>query len=330
MHAPFHLISRRQLGLAALACVSAMATPHVLAQNWPDKPIRIVVPYAPGAAADQLARAVGARLSTSLGQPVIVENRAGAGGTVGADYVAKAAPDGYTIVLGSDASHASNVFLVKKFPYDPIKSFTPIAPAAINHIVLVVNPSLPVKSISELIAYAKAHPNKLSFGSSGPGSAHHLAGELLNEKAGIHMVHVPYKGGGPAMADLLANTVPVLFASMATAKPQLDAGKVRALALVDAKRMDTMPKLPTIGETVPGYAISSWLAFFGPAGLPAPIVTRLNTEINKALAAPEFHATLEAAGLSVEEGTPQDLAAQQRNSVAQAEKLIKAAGIEPQ
>jgi len=329
MTASIRPTSRRWLVPLALACLGGLTT-AALAQTWPDRPIRIVVPYAPGASADQLARAVGARLATSLGQPVLVDNRAGAGGTLGADNVAKSAPDGYSIVLGSDASHAANVFLTKKFPYDPVKSFTPIAPAAINHIVLLVHPSLPIKSVAELITYAKANPGKLSYGSSGPGSAHHLAGELLNEKAGIQTVHVPYKGGGPAMADLLANTLPMLFASMATAKPHIDSGKVRALALIEAKRMPSMPNLPTIGETVPGYAISSWLAFFGPAGLPAPITARLNTEINKALAAPDLRASLESAGLTAVGGSPQELQAQQRETLAQSEKLIKAAGIEAQ
>ena len=252
------------IGLATLLAAAAAG-----AQTWPDKPLRLVVPYAPGAGADQLARAVGEQLGPGLGQTVVVDNRAGAGGTLGADAVAKAPPDGYTIVLGTDATHATNIYLSKKFPYDPVKSFTPIAPAAVNHIVLVVHPSLPVKNVAELIAYAKANPKKLSFGSSGNGSAHHLAGELLNEKAGIDMVHVPYKGGGPAMTDLLGNSIPVLFASYATAKPHIDSGKVRALAVVEDKRLG---QLPTIGETVPGYAISSWFAFFGPVNLP-PAVT---------------------------------------------------------
>lgn len=262
---------------AALALIMLGLAAGIQAQTYPDKPLRLIVPYAPGAGADQLARAVGERLGASLGQPVIVDNRAGAGGTLGADAVAKASPDGYTVVLGTDATHATNVFLSKKFPYDPIKSFTPIAPVAVNHIVLVVHPSLPVKNVAELIAYAKANPKKLSFGSSGNGSAHHLAGELLNEKAGIDIVHVPYKGGGPAMTDLIGNSIQVLFASYATAKPHIDSGKVRALAVVEDKRLGP---LPTIGETVPGYAISSWFAFFGPANLPPAVVSRLNADIN--------------------------------------------------
>jgi tripartite-type tricarboxylate transporter receptor subunit TctC len=261
---------------------------------------------------------------------VIVDNRGGAGGTLGADNVAKSPADGSSIVLGTDASHATNIFLSRKFPYDPVKSFTPIAPAAVNHIVLVVHPSLPVKTVSELIAYAKANPKKLTFGSSGPGSAHHLAGELLNEKAGLDMVHVPYKGGGPAMTDLIGNSIPVLFASLATAKPHIDSGKVRALAVVESKRFHGMSDLPTIGETVPGYAIASWFGFFGPAGLPAAVTGELNAEINKALATPPVREALEKAGMSATGGKPEELAALLALELAQREKLVKAAGIEPE
>ena len=316
--------------LAAAAIAIAATLPATAQTNYPARPVRLVVPYAPGAAADQLARGVGERLTQGLGQTIVVENRGGAGGTLGADNVAKSAPDGYTIVLGTDASQATNVFLAKKFPYDPVKSFTPIAPAAVNHIVLVVHPSLPVKSVAELIAYAKANPKKLSYGSSGTGSAHHLAGELLNEKAGIDMVHIPYKGGGPAMTDLIGGSIPVLFASVATARPHIDSGKIRVLAVVEDKRFPAMPNVPTVGETVPGYAISSWFAFFGPAGLPAPVVARLNAEINKALAQPAFREALEKAGMSATGGMPEDLAALVKVELAQREKLVKAAGIEPE
>lgn len=321
-----HSITRRLLVLGAMFFAGGAA----VAQTYPDKPVRLVVPYAAGAAADQLARMVGERLTQGLGQTVIVDNRGGAGGTLGADNVAKSAADGYSIVLGTDASHATNIFLSKKFPYDPVKSFTPIAPAAVNHIVLVVHPSLPVKTVPELIAYTKANPKKLSFGSSGPGSAHHLAGELLNEKAGLDMVHVPYKGGGPAMTDLIGNSIPVLFASMATAKPHIDSGKIRALAVVEDKRFHGMPNLPTIGETVPGYAIASWFAFFGPTGLPPAVIGKLNTEINKALATPALREALEKAGMSATGGKPEELAALLKIELAQREKLVKAAGIEPE
>jgi tripartite-type tricarboxylate transporter receptor subunit TctC len=320
--------ARRALVLGAL--LGAAAAGGAWAQSSPDKPMRLVVPYAAGAAADLLGRAVAERLAPALGQTVIVDNRAGAGGTLGADHVAKSPADGTTIVLGTDASHATNPFLSKKFPYDPVKSFTPIAPAAVNHIVLVVHPSLPVRNLPELIAYAKAHPRKLSFGSSGPGSAHHLAGELLNEKAGIDMVHVPYRGGGPAMTDLIGNTIPVLFASMATARPHIDSGRIRPIAVVEAKRFVGLPDVPTVGETVPGYVIESWFAFFGPAGMPLAVTARLNAEINKVLAQPALRETLEKAGMSATGGKADDLAALLKTELAQREKLVKAAGIEPE
>jgi len=272
--------------------------------------------------ADQMAR--------DLGQPVIVDNRGGAGGTLGADVVAKAPADGYAIVLGTDASQATNVYLSKRFPYDPVKSFTPIAPAAVNHIVLVVHPSLPVQSVAELIQYAKAHPRELSFGSSGPGSAHHLAGELLNEKAGIDMLHIPYKGGSPAMTDLLGGTLKLLFASMATAKPYIDSGKIRALAVVEAQRFHGLPGVPTVGETVPGYALTSWFAVFGPAGLPASVTARLNGAVNKALALASVREALEKSGMSATGGSPGALAAQLKAELAQRGLLVKAAGIEPE
>jgi len=329
MHLEIRSWLRRALG-AGTAAAALLVPGWAWAQNYPDKPIRLVVPYAAGAAADALARALAERLGNPLGQTVIVDNRAGAGGTLGADNVAKSPADGYSIVLGTDATHATNIFLSKRFPYDPVKSFTPIVPAAVNHIVLVVHPSLPVKTLPELIAYAKANPKKLSFGSSGNGSAHHLAGELLTEMAGIDMVHVPYKGGGPAMTDLIGNSIPVLFASVATAKPHIDSGKVRTIAVVEDKRFAGLPNVPTVGETVKGYAISSWFAVFGPAGLPQPVVGRLNTEINEALAQPALRELLEKSGMSATGGKPEDLVALVKSELAQREKLVKAAGIEPE
>jgi tripartite-type tricarboxylate transporter receptor subunit TctC len=321
--------NRRRV-LAALVLSAAVVPGLAAAQGYPDKPLKLVVPYAPGAAADQLGRAVGERLAQSLGQPVLIDNRAGAGGTLGADAVARSAPDGYTLVLGTDASHATNLYLSMKFPYDPVRSFTPIAPAAVNHIVLLVHPSLPVKNVAELIQYAKARPGKLSYGSSGIGSAHHLAGELLNEKAGIAMVHIPYKGGSLALTDLLGGSVQVVFASLATAQPHIDSGKVRALAVVEGQRLKSLPQLPTVGETVPGYEISSWFGFFAPAGTPAAAVQRLNADINKALAQPALREVLEKAGMSATGGKPEDLTALLRSELATRSRLVKAAGVVPE
>ncbi|MBQ0930689.1 Bug family tripartite tricarboxylate transporter substrate binding protein [Ideonella alba] len=319
----------RRACLPVLAALAALALPEaVRAQAWPERPLRLVVPYAPGAAADALARAVAERLGPQLGQTVVVDNRGGAGGTLGADNVAKSPPDGYSLVLGTDATHATNHLVARKFPYDPVKSFTPLVPAAVNHIVLVTHPSQPFNTLKELIAYAKANPKKLSFGSSGPGSAHHLAGELLTELAGIEMTHVPYKGGGPAITDLLGNNIPLVFASLATARPHLESGKLKALGVVEAQRFPGLPQVPAIGETVPGYAIQSWFAFFGPAGLPPAVTARLVSELNKALEQPAVREALAKNGMTPTGGRPEALAAFLQTEISQRARLVKAAGIE--
>lgn len=316
-----------QLGAGALTLLQGWPT-H--AAGYPERPLRLVVPYAAGAASDLLGRILADRLAPSLGQAIIVDNRAGAGGTLGADNVAKAAPDGYTLLLGTDASQATNVYLSKRFPYDPIKSFTPVAAAATNHIVLVVHPSFPARTVAELIQYAKSHPGKLSFGSSGPGSAHHLAGQLLNELAGIDMVHVAYKGGSPAMTDLLGGQLQVLFASLSTARPYLDSGKVRALGVISANRVKGLPQVPAIGESLPGYEINSWFAVFGPAGMPVSVVARLSNEINKVLTQPPVIELLEKNGLSPWISSPEDLAKRLKSELLTRERLVKAAGLEPE
>jgi tripartite-type tricarboxylate transporter receptor subunit TctC len=320
----------RRRALVLLAGLPLLTGRDALAQGYPDRPIRLVVPYAPGAAADQLARVLAKPLAQALGQPVVVDNRAGAGGTLGADVVAKASADGYTLLLGTDATQATNVHFARKFPYDPLRQFTPLALAAINPIVLVVQPSLPVHSVTELVRYAKEHPRALSYGSSGIGTPHHLAGELLNERAGIAMVHVPYKGGAPAMTDLLGGTVNVLFASLATVLPYIQNGQVRALAVTQAQRHGGLPQVPAIGETLPGYSLTGWLGFFAPAGLPVPIQARLHAEINKALADDAVRSALEQAGLVPSGGTPQALDALVRQELATRGRLVKAAGIEPE
>lgn len=324
---PIACLRRRRLLLAAAA---AACVPAARAAAWPERPLRLVVPYAPGAAADALARQVAERLAAALGQPVIVENRAGAGGTLGADNVAKAAPDGYSLLLGTDATHATNHLLAKRFPYDPVKSFTPLVPAAVNHIVLAAHPAQPYRTVPDLIAYAKAHPKALSFGSSGTGSAHHLAGELLSELAGIELVHVPYKGGGQAVTDALGGNLPLVFASMATARPHLESGKLRPLGMVEAQRYAALPQLPTIGETVSGYAIQSWFAFFAPAGLPPAIAKRLVTELNKVLEQAALRELMDRSGLTLTGGSPEALAVFVQVEIAQRTRLVKAAGIEPE
>jgi tripartite-type tricarboxylate transporter receptor subunit TctC len=285
------------------------------------------VPYPPGASTDTVARAVAQKLSDTMGQQVFVENRAGASGNIGADYVAKSAPDGYTILLGTDATHTTNVFFGKNFPYDPVKDFTPITLAVGNVIVLAAHPSVPVTSMKELIDYAKQNPGRLAYASSGTGSPHHLSGELLRQMAGIDIVHVPYKGGGQAITDFVGGQVPLMFSSLVTVAPHIKSGKVRALGFVEAKRYPAMPEVPTIAETLPGFEINSWLGFLGPAGLPPPVQARLHAEIVKALNAPDVRARLEPAGLVVVANTPAEFAAVIRTDLDRRGRLIKAAGI---
>jgi tripartite-type tricarboxylate transporter receptor subunit TctC len=317
----------RGLRFALLALVVAVAS-AAFGQTYPAKPIKFVVPYPPGASTDTVARAVAQKLSDTLGQQVFVENRAGASGNIGADYVAKSAPDGYTILLGTDATHTTNVFFGKNFPYDPVKDFTPITLAVGNVIVLAAHPSVPVTSVKELIDYAKKNPGRLSYASSGTGSPHHLAGELLRQLAGIDIVHVPYKGGGQAITDFVGGQVPLMFSSLVTVAPHIKSGKVRALGVVEAKRYPLLPDLPTIAETVPGFEINSWLGFLGPAGLPQPIQARLQAEIVKALNAPDVRARLEPAGLVVVGNTPTEFGALIKADLEKRGRLIKAAGIQ--
>jgi len=312
---------------AALLVAPLMA----LAQNYPDRPIKLVVPYPPGGSTDLLGRTVAQKMSASMGQQIIVENRGGAGGMLGSDLAARAAPDGYTFVLGTGATHGIVKFLFKSVPYDPVKDFTPITAAVEVPIVLAVHPSVPARSAAELVAYAKKNPGKLSFGSSGTGSPHHLAGELLKQLTGIDMVHVPYKGAGPAVQDLIGGQIPMIFTTLSTALPYMRSGKIRGIAVVEAKRAASAPDVPTIGESVPGYAMpNSWLGFFGPAHLPAPIVKRLNAEILKAVNAPDAKARLEAAGMPVVGTSPEEFAAIVKHDIDMYGKIIAAAGIRPE
>src|SRR5262245_4064928 len=310
----------------AVALVSAPA----LAQTYPTRPITIVVGYPPGASSDLLARTVSDPLSAALGQPVVVDNRSGAGGNVGAAYVARAPGDGYTLMVGTDAMLTSNIYLYKNTPFDPVQDFAPITNPGANIICLAVTAQLPVNSVAELIAYARANPGKLSFGSSGTASPHHLAGELLRLKANIDILHVPYKGGGAALNDLLGGHIPMAFLSMSAAVPALATGKIRILAVVDKTRYGAMPDIPTIGETVPGFEMSSWLGIFAPAGTPPEIITKLNGAIVKILVDPAIKEKLAAVGFAVIGGTPAELANAVKTGLALRGELMRAADIRPE
>jgi tripartite-type tricarboxylate transporter receptor subunit TctC len=285
-----------------------LAGTNALSQTYPSRPVRIVVPLSPGGFADTPARMLAPRLSDQMGRQFFVENKPGAGGTIGADFVAKSAPDGYTLLL-TGTPHVISAHLYKKMPYDALKDFTHIALVAAGPYALVVNPQkLAVSSVRELIAAARAQPGKIDFASSGNGSAQHLVGALFNSMAGIDLNHVPYKGSGPAMQDLIAGQVGVSFAGIPNVLGHVKSGRLRALGVTTAKRWSELPDIPTLAEAgVPGYEATLWLNVSGPAGMPAEIVQRLNREIDKALSDPEVQANFRAAGVEATSMGPQEL-----------------------
>ena len=296
-------------------------------QGYPSKPIRLVVPFPAGGSLDAVARAIGQKLSIAWGQPVIIDNRPGAGGNIGADLVAKSAPDGYTILEGALSTHAVNVSLYSKMPYDPIKDFAPITLVAVTPNVLVLNPSVPANSVAELISYAKANPGKLAFGSGSNGSAGHLAGELFKTEAKVDMVHVPYKGGAPAMQDLLGGQIQLMFDNLASSLTQVRAGRIRALAVTTARRSALAPDLPTIAESgLPGFDISTWFGIFTPAGTPRDIVEKLHAEFTRALADREVRDRMLALGAEPVGNAPAEFAAYIRAEADKYARVIKASG----
>jgi tripartite-type tricarboxylate transporter receptor subunit TctC len=313
------------LGAALLALPAAAA-----AQSYPSRPITIVIGYTSGAVSDLAARTIGEGLHQAWGQPVIVENRPGSGGNIGASFVARAAPDGYTLMIGTDAQMASNVHLYKHVGYDPMKDFAPVAYAGANIICLAVNAQLPINSVADLIAYAKQNPGKLAYGTSGVGSPHHLAGELLRQKTGIDIQHVPYRGGGAAVNDLLGGHIGMAFLSLSAVVPHVNTGKVRIIAMVEKTRYAAMPDTPTIGETVAGFEMSSWLGIFAPAGTPADVIAKLNDGIAKVLTAAAVKAKLANLGLVVVAGKPEELANVVSDGLKVRGELVKAAGIQPE
>jgi tripartite-type tricarboxylate transporter receptor subunit TctC len=317
----------RLVAPAVSALALAAAPAPAPAQDYPVRPITIVVGYTPGAASDTLARTVGDRLSAAWGQPVIIDNRPGVGGNIGAAHVARAPADGYTLMVGTDATMTSNVHLYKSTPFDPVKDFAPITNAAANIIALAVHADVPARSVRELIDYARANPGTLNYGSSGAGSPHHLAGELLRQKAGIDIVHVPYRGGGAAINDLLGGHIKAAFLSLSAAVPHLATGKIWLIAVVEKTRYAAMPELPTIGETVPGFEMSSWVAFFAPAGTPAPLIARLNDAMRRILDDAAVKEKFAALGLAVAPSAPDVLADMVRNGLAVRGELVKAANI---
>ena len=314
--------------IATLLCaVSLLTAPHAHAQAWPSKPIKYIVNFAPGGTTDILARMIAPKLSEALGQPVVVENKPGQAGSIGAAELARSAPDGHTIGSGTISSHAINVSLYPKLPYDVLKDFAPITMLATLPNMLVVHPSIPANNVQELVAFLKANPNKHSFGSAGNGTSQHMSGELFKTMTGVQMQHIPYKGSGPMIPDLLGGTISMSFENLTTAYPPAKQGKLKALAVTSAKRSFIAPEVPTMAEAgLPGYDISSWQALFAPAGLPKPVHDRLYAEVVKALKAPDVVKRLQDLGLDAGGMTPDELAAKLREEIPRLGKIVRDSG----
>jgi tripartite-type tricarboxylate transporter receptor subunit TctC len=322
-----------RLLVALLACAGALAMPGpASAQVWPTaKPITMVVPFPAGPALDLVARLVGQKLGESLGQTIVVENRTGANGTIGSNLVARATPDGYTILAATAGTHVTAVHLMRSLPYDPVKDFTPITAAVEPVTCLVVHSSVPVNSVPELIAYAKARPDELSFGSSGVGSVFHLMGEMFNQTAGVRIKHVPYRGVLPAMQDVIGGHIPMVFISVSNALAAASEGRVKILAILEPNRFSKLPNVPSMSEVLPAFRKpSSWFGFFGPPGLPAPIVARFNIEMAKALNAPDVVSKLDDNGMAVIGNKPDEFAALLKDGIERYGAIIKTAGIPPE
>ena len=319
-----------QMKLIVFAWMLALAAPQAFAQGYPNRPLRWLIPFSAGGPTDVLARAIAPKLSEALGVPVIVENKLGAGGSLALDAVAKAAPDGYTIGMGHTGTQSINPHIYAKLPYDPLKDFAPITPVVSYVNVLVVNPNVPVKTVAELVAYAKANPDKISFASGGTGATNHLSGELLKAITGAPMLHVPYKGSAPALVDVIGGNATCMFDILVTSLPQVRAGKVRALAVTSATRSQYAPEIPTMRESgVEGYEEAGsdlWFGVFAPAGTPKAIVDRLNAELVKAMKAPEVAARIRVQAYDAWTLTPEEFAAFLRVDYARWGRVVKFAG----
>ena len=319
-----HPISRRTL----LAAASVLLAPAIASAQagYPNRPVRLVVPFPPGGSVDPLARVIGERLSQTFGQQVIVDNRPGGNTVIGTDYVAKAPADGYTLLLTA-SSHVTQPQLLTA-PYDPLKDFTPVATVSTSDMVMVVNPNVPANNLQELLALAKAKPGTLNFSSAGSGNPNHLAGELMNMMGGVKTTHVPYKGGGPAIADLVGGQVQFSFGSPIIALPHIRSGKLRAIAVTAPQRMAILPNVPTFAESgLPGYEVRIWYGVLAPAGTPKDIVAKLNGEINRIMALPDTKERLDAAGMERHSATAEQFDAMMRNDMEKFGRIIKTANV---
>jgi tripartite-type tricarboxylate transporter receptor subunit TctC len=320
------MVGKSQAVMAIAAAALVLGETHAAEQSYPTRPIRLIVPFPPGGAADAVARIVATPLADRLGKVVIVDNRPGGGATIGADIVAKAQPDGYTLLYGTPGPQITNPYLMKKLPYDPDKDFAPITRIAVVPSVLVIHPSVPAKSVKELVAVAKARPGKINFASSGIGASSHLAGELFKMMAGIDIVHVPYKGSGPALQDLLAGNAQMTIDSLSVYLPHIKSGALRALAMATAERSSLLPDVPPIADTLKGFNASPMNYISTRAGTPRPIVDRLNGEINAVLKSPDVRDRLVSLGITAQGSTPEELAAEIKREQAVWKKVIEISG----
>jgi tripartite-type tricarboxylate transporter receptor subunit TctC len=315
--------------LAALAIATgALLVPPAQAQDYPNRPIRIIVPFAPGGVADNSARVVSDKLGQRLNQQVIVENRPGASGNIGAEQVARAAPDGYTLLLGFDGTMVVNPHTFPKMPFDTVRDFAPVTKLGDATLILVAHTSVPARTVAELVAYSKTQPGGLAYGSSGTGGTPHLAAEMLKQRTGANLVHVPYKGGGQAIVDVVGGQIPLTYTAIATAQQYVRGGRLKGVATSSEKRSTSLPDVPTFIESgVSGFVVASWTGILAPAGTPKPIVDRLQKEIAAVLADPEVKARYEVLGIEPVGNTPAEFAAQIRADLARYETVVKQAGI---
>ncbi|MCI3952505.1 MAG: transporter substrate-binding protein [Burkholderiales bacterium] len=321
--------SKKRFVCAALALLSALAHTHAAESDYPNKPIRLIVPYPPGGSTDPTARAFGNWLSDKFGVPVVVDNRPGAGSTIGHALAAKATPDGYTLLLGTSGGLVVSPAFGSKLPYDAVRDFAPIGLGVYVPFLIVVHPSVPAKTVKELIDLAKAQPGKINFGSPGTGTPNHLGIELLTALSGAKFTHVPYKGGGPATVDLVAGRIQAIFGSIPQWQPHLATGRVRPIGIGHPTRVRSMPDVPAVAETLPGFNNTTWYGLLAPAGTTAPIINKVNAKMKRALADGGFRKHLESIGMEPASSTPKELGDMIRNELARWKKVIRDAGIQP-
>jgi tripartite-type tricarboxylate transporter receptor subunit TctC len=318
----------RTIAARALACLAALAslTAPAAAQNFPDRPVTLIIPFSAGGSTDLVGRLVAQRMGEELGQQVVVDNRGGAGGNLGSAAVAKAEPGGYTILMGTVATHALNPLIYTKIPYDPVADFAPVSLLATVPNVLVVHPSVAANSVAELVEMVKKEPGKYSYASSGNGTPLHLSGELFKTMAGVDVVHIPYKGAGPALIDVLAGQVPIMFDNLPSSTEHIKTGRLKGLAVTTKDRAPAFPDMPAMGEALPGYETYTWNALFAPAGTPPEVVARLNEAANKAVSDPATKAKLAEFSATVVGSTPEELAAHVKSELAKWTPIVKQSG----